>query len=142
MTQVDKLIDIAGQRSDEALRAWQQLRAQCAEAMRKLSLLKQYRERYRNLMHAGLEAGMPAAATVAYLEFIGQIDEVVLRQESDLGSIEQACARQWEMLTEARREKRTYELLGERVAARQAEAALRLRHAEIDDLIRRVATMS
>jgi len=89
----------------------------------------------------GLEAGMPATATMAYLEFIGQIDEVVLRQEVDLGSIEQACERQWQALVEARREKRTYEMLSERVAAREAEAALRRRHAEIDELIQRAAAL-
>lgn len=139
MSQVEKLIGLAGRRSDEALLAWQQLRAQCAEAMRKLSLLKQYRERYRDLMHTGLEAGMPATATMAYLDFIGQIDEVVLRQESDLGTIERACAQKWQTLLEARREKRTYEVLSERVAAREAEAALRRRHAEIDELIQRAA---
>ena len=141
MSQVDKLIDIAGRRSDEALLAWQQLKAQCSEAIRKLSLLKEYRERYSSLMRDGLEAGMPATATMAYLEFIGQIDEVVLRQESDLGSIEQACERQWQALVEARREKRTYEMVSERVAAREAEAALRRRHAEIDELIQRAVTL-
>jgi flagellar export protein FliJ len=141
MSQVDKLINIAGRRSEEALLAWQKLRAQCGEAIRKLSLLKEYRERYRNLMRDGLQTGMPATATMAYLEFIGQIDEVVLRQESDLGTIEQACERQWQALVEARREKRTYEVLNERIAAREAEAALRRRHAEIDELIQRAAAL-
>jgi flagellar export protein FliJ len=141
MPQVDRLIDIAGRRSEEALLAWQQLRAQCAEAIRKLTLLKEYRERYHDRMRHGLEAGMPATATMAYLEFIGQIDEVVLRQENDLGSIEQACERQWQALVEARREKRTYEALNERLAAREAEAALRRRHAEIDELIQRAAAL-
>jgi flagellar protein FliJ len=141
MSQVDRLIDIAGRRSEEALLAWQQLRAQCAEAIRKLTLLKEYRERYHDRMRDGLEAGMPATATMAYLEFISQIDEVVLRQENDLGSIEQACERQWQALVEARREQRTYETLNERLAAREAEAALRRRNAEIDELIQRAATL-
>lgn len=141
MSQVDRLIDIAGRRSEEALFAWQQLRDQCSEAIRKLTLLKEYRERYRALMRDGLQVGMPATATMAYLEFIGQIDEVVLRQESDLGSIEKACERQWQALVEARREKRTYEALNERVAAREAEVALRRRHAEIDELIQRAVAL-
>ena len=79
MSQVDKLIDIAGRRSDEAMLAWQHLKAQCTEAIRKLSLLKEYRERYHALMRDGLESGMPATATMAYLEFIGQIDELIQR---------------------------------------------------------------
>ena len=142
MSQLEKLINIAGHRTDEALLAWQQLRAQCAEAIRKLTLLKEYRERYRTMMRAGLEAGMPATATMAYLEFIGQIDEVVLRQESDLGTIELACERQWQQLLDARREKRTYEVLGDRVAAREAAAALRRQQAEIDELIQRAAALT
>lgn len=141
MPRMDKLIDLAASRSDEALRAWQLLRDQCAEAMRKLELLKEYRERYRGRMSAGLEAGMPVAAMRAYMDFIGQIDEVVLRQESGLGTIEQACAQQWEALIEARREQRTFEILGERLAAKDAEAALRRRNAEIDDLIQRASML-
>lgn len=141
MPRMDKLIDLAASRSDEALRAWQQLSEQCAEAMRKLQLLKEYRERYRGRMNAGLEAGMPATAMRAYLDFIGQIDEVVLRQESGLGTIEQACAQQWQALVEARREHRTFEILGERLAAKDAAAALRRRNAEIDDLIQRAVSM-
>jgi flagellar export protein FliJ len=141
MPQIHKLIDIAGRRSDEALAAWQQLREQCADAIRKLSLLQEHRARYLERMRASLEAGMPATATVAYLDFIGQIDEVVVRQQDNLHTIEQACARQWEVLVEARREKRTFEILGERDAARQAEAAVRRGQAEIDDLIHRAAML-
>lgn len=142
MPRMNKLIGLAASRSDEALRAWQQLSEQCAEAMRKLALLKEYRERYRGRMTAGLEAGMPAAAMRAYMDFIGQIDEVVTRQESGLGTIEEACAQQWQALVEARREHRTFEILGERMAARDAEAALRRRNAEIDDLIQRASRLS
>jgi flagellar export protein FliJ len=141
MAGVDKLIDVAGRRSDEALVAWQRLRTQCDEALGKLSLLKQYRDRYGSRMHACLAAGMAATETVAYLDFIGQIDEVVLRQEADLGSLESACARRWQELIEARRERRMYEILGERIAARQAEAALRRGRAEIDELLQRAARM-
>jgi flagellar export protein FliJ len=142
MPRMDKLIDLAASRSDEALRAWQQLSEQCAEAMRKLALLKEYRERYQGRMAAGLEAGMPATAMRAYMEFIGQIDDVVLRQESALGTIEEACAQQWQLLVEARREQRTFEILGERIAAKDAEATLRRRNAEIDDLIQRAAALN
>lgn len=142
MPQIDKLINIAGRRSEEALAAWQQLRDQCADAMRKLSLLQDHREKYRDRMRADLEAGMLATAAVAYFDFIAQIDEVLVRQQNSLHVIEQACARQWEMLVEARRDKRTYEILGERDAARREAAALRRHHAEIDDLIQRAAMLS
>lgn len=138
---MDKLIGIAGRRSEEALRAWQQLRAQCDEALRKLSLLKQYHERYRDLMRGALQDGMPAAAMLAYLDFIKQIEEVVLRQESDIGSLEAACAERWQELVTARREKRMYEILGERATAEEMQAALRRRQAEVDELLQRAAKL-
>lgn len=142
MSQINKLVDIAGRNSDEALAAWQRLRDQCADALRKLSLLREYRESYRDRMRSHLVEGMPAMASMAYLDFIGQIDEVMARQQSDLHAIEQACARQWEVLVEARRDKRTYEILSDRDAARRAEAALRRGLAEMDDLIQRATMLS
>ena len=54
MPPIDKLIEVAAQRSDEAMRAWRELSDQCADAMRKLALLKEYRERYRGRMADGL----------------------------------------------------------------------------------------
>lgn len=138
---MDKLIGIAGRRSQEALRAWQQLRVQCDEAMRKLALLKEYRERYRDLMRGALRDGMPAEAMLAYLDFIRQIEDVVLRQESDIGSLEAACAERWQELVTARREKRMYEILGERAAAEEMQAALRRKEAEVDELLQRAALL-
>ncbi|HZU88096.1 MAG TPA: flagellar export protein FliJ [Stellaceae bacterium] len=134
---MDKLIGLAGRRSDEALLAWRQLRAQCDEAMRKLSLLRQYHERYRARLGAALKEGIPATAMRAYLDFIKQIEEVVLRQEDDIGSLDAACARRWQELIEARRERRMYEILSERAVALKAQAALRHRQAEIDELLQR-----
>jgi flagellar export protein FliJ len=139
MSAIDRLVTVSTRRTEDALIAWQQLRAQFDEAMRKLSLLKQHRQRYHDLMHAGLAAGMPATATIVYLEFIGQIDEVVLRQEGDLGGLQEVCARQWQQLVEARREQRRFEILGEHIAARTAEAALRRQQAELDELLQRAA---
>jgi flagellar export protein FliJ len=133
-----KLISVAGQKSDGALATWRRLKAQCDEALIKLSLLKQHRERYRDLLNAGLGEGMPAVSTMAYLGFIGQIEEVVLRQESEVGRLEAACTRQWEELIEIRREKRTYEIVNERAVERELATALRRSQAEIDDLLRRV----
>jgi flagellar export protein FliJ len=134
-----KLISVTGRKSDGALATWQRLKAQCDEALMKLSLLKQHRERYRDLLNAGLGEGMPAMSTMAYLGFIGQIEEVVLRQESEVGRLEAACTRQWEELTEIRREKRTYEIAQERADERELATALRRSQAEIDDLLQRVS---
>ncbi|MGH7054690.1 MAG: flagellar export protein FliJ [Stellaceae bacterium] len=139
MAGMDKLIGIAGRRSEEALLAWQRLRAQCDEAMRKLSLLKEYRERYRELMRAALQNGMPTAAMLAYLDFIRQIEEVVLRQENDIGGLEATCTERWQELVTARREKRMYEILGERAAAQEMQTVLRRREAEVDELLQRAA---
>jgi flagellar export protein FliJ len=138
MAGLHKLISVTGRKSDAAAATWQRLKAQCDEALMKLSLLKQHVERYRAMLNADLGEGMPAMSTMAYLGFIGQIEEVVLRQESEVVRLEAACTRQWEELTEIRREKRTYEIAQERADERELATALRRSQAEIDDLLQRV----
>jgi flagellar export protein FliJ len=139
MAGMHKLIAVAGSRSDGALATWQRLKAQCDDALRKLSLLKQHRERYRDLLNANLGEGMPAVSMMAYLGFIGQIDRVVLRQESEVGRLEAACTQQWQELVEIRRQKRIYEIVHERTTSRELASALRRSQAEIDDLLQRVS---
>lgn len=138
MAGLHKLISHAEDRSDGALATWQRLKAQCDDALKKLSLLKQHRERYRDLLNASLGQGMPALSTMAYLGFIGQIDQVVTRQESEVGRLEAACTRQWQELVEIRREKRVYEIVHERTMSRELANALRRSQAEIDELLQRV----
>ena len=138
MAGLNKLITLASHKSDGALATWQRLKKQCDDALTKLSLLKQHRERYREMLRSGLGEGMPAMSTMAYLGFIGQIEEVVLRQESEVGRLEAACLRQWEELIEIRREKRTYEIVSEKAAEREMASALRRSQAEIDELLQRV----
>jgi flagellar export protein FliJ len=138
MAALHKLINITGKKSDAAVATWQRLKAQCDDALLKLSLLKQHVERYRDMLNAGLGEGMPAMSTMAYLGFIGQIEEVVTRQENEVGRLEAACTRQWEELVEIRREKRTYEIVHERAVERELATALRRSQAEIDDLLQRV----
>jgi len=138
MAGLNKLITLASHKSDGALATWQRLKKQCDDALMKLSLLKQHRERYREMLRSGLGEGMPAMSTMAYLGFIGQIEEVVLRQESEVGRLEAACLRQWEELIEIRREKRTYEIVSEKAAEREMASALRRSQAEIDELLQRV----
>ena len=139
MAVLDKLITIAGRKSDNALASWQNLKAQCDEALMKLVLLKEHCERYRSQLSAGLGEGMPAVSTMAYLSFIGQIEEVVSRQESEVGRLEAACAAQWRELVEVRREKRVYEIVHERAMERELAAALRYSQAEIDDMLQRAS---
>ena len=138
MAGMHKLIAVAGSRSDGALATWQRLKAQCDDALRKRSLLKQHRERYRDLLNANLGEGMPAVSMMAYLGFIGQIDQVVLRQESEVGRLEAACIQQWQELVDIRRQKRIYEIVHERATSRELASALRRSQAEIDDLLQRV----
>jgi flagellar biosynthesis chaperone FliJ len=75
---------------------------------------------------------------MAYLSFIGQIEEVVHRQESEVGRLEAACTRQWQELVEIRREKRVYEIVQERATERELATMLRRSQAELDDLLQRV----
>jgi flagellar export protein FliJ len=138
MANLHKLIGVTGKKSDAAVATWQRLKAQCDDALLKLSLLKQHVERYRQMLNAGLGEGMQAMSTMSYLGFIGQIEEVVTRQENEVVRLEAACTRQWEELVEIRREKRTYEIIHERVAERELATALRRSQAEIDDLLQRV----
>ena len=138
MAALHKLISVTGKKSDAAVATWRRLKAQCDEALAKLSLLKEHVERYRQMLNAGLGEGMPAMSTMAYLGFIGQIEEVVSRQENEVGRLEAACIRQWEELVEIRREKRTYEIVHEKAAEREMATALRRSQAEIDDLLQRV----
>lgn len=138
MAALHKLITVTGRKSDAAVVTWQRLKAQCDDALVKLALLKQHVERYRAMLNAGLGEGMPAMSTMAYLGFIGQIEEVVLRQESEVGRLEAACARQWEELVETRREKRSYEIVNEKAIERELATALRRSQAEIDELLQRV----
>jgi flagellar FliJ protein len=140
MSGFSTLLKFAERRSEGALTAWQRVKVQCEEAKHKLRLLKQHGDSYRDRMRAGLQQGMPAASMMAHIGFIGQIETVVDRQQDEIGSLEEACARQWQELVEARREKRLYELLSERAATRDAEAASRRRQAEIDELLQRAAT--
>ncbi|MBV8778922.1 MAG: flagellar export protein FliJ [Alphaproteobacteria bacterium] len=141
MAGLDKLIGVTSRKGDGALANWQRLKQQCDEALKKLSLLKQHRERYRDLLNSGLGQGMPAVSTMTYLGFIGQIEEVVLRQESEVGRLEQACTRQWQQLVEFRREKRMYEIVQERAAEQELAAALRQSQAELDELLQRVGKL-
>jgi flagellar FliJ protein len=142
MSGLSSLIKFAERRTEGALTAWQHLRRQCDEAKQKLLLLKQHGEGYRDLMRTGLQQGMSANSMMAHIGFIGQIEAVVSRQESEVGSLEEACARQWQELLAARREKRMYEILSERAATRDAEASSRRTQAEIDELLQRAARIS
>jgi len=136
------LIKFAERRAEGALIGWQRLQAQCDEAKQKLFLLKKHGEGYRDLMRAGLQRGMSSTSMMTHIGFIGQIEAVAVRQESELGSLEAACARQWHELVDARREKRIYEILNERAAIRDAETASRRQQAEIDELLQRAARAS
>jgi flagellar export protein FliJ len=133
------LLELAGRRADDAVAAWQRLDAQCADARHKLALLEQHRDAYRRLTDSGLRDGMPAGAIAARIGFIGQIEAVLGRQAQELERLEAACAHHWQALVDARRDRRGYEILTERVAARAAAAAARRIGRETDDALSRAA---
>lgn len=133
------MIRLAERRVEEAVLSWRRLRGQCDDTRQKLVLLQAHMESYRNSMRTNLIQGMPAASTAAYIGFIGQIEAVVASQESELGSLEDACARRWQELLDARREKRVCEILRERVATREAVTASRRLQSDVDELLQRSA---
>ena len=133
------LIKLAERRTEQAVLAWQRLRAQCDDAKQKMLLLQKHGEGYRDLMRAGLQQGMRAASSTAHIDFIHQIEAVAVRQGTELGQLEQACARQWQELVSARRDQRMYKILQERAAARDAATASRCQQAESDEAVMRAA---
>jgi flagellar export protein FliJ len=136
------LVKLAERRADAAVAAWQRLAAQCDDAKQKLIRLQQHREAYCELAHTGLQNGMPAGSIVAHVGFIGQIESVLARQTNELGQIEAACVRQWQAVVDARRDKRRYEILLERVAARDAATASKRSQVENEEALLRAAVVS
>lgn len=136
------MIRLAERRVEEAVLSWQRLRAQRDDTRQKLMDLQAHIEGYRNSMRTNLLQGMPAVSTAAYIGFIGQVEAVVASQQSELGSLEDACARYWQELLDARREKRVCEILCERAAARNAVAVSRRLQSDVDELLQRSARSS
>jgi flagellar export protein FliJ len=129
------LAKLAERRADEAVSVWRRLQAQCEDARQKLDLLQRHGEKYRDLMRAGLQRGMPATSIAACLGFIGQIEAVVGHQQSELVQLEEACARQWQELVTLRRERRMFEILGERAAAEAAATEGQRQRREIEEAL-------
>jgi flagellar export protein FliJ len=142
MSGLATLVKLAERRADEAVAAWQRLNAQCDDAKHKLVLLQQHREAYRELTHTGLQHGMPAGSIVAHVGFIGQIETVVVRQTNEIGQLEAACVRQWQAVVDSRRDKRRYEILTERAAARDAATASQRTRMETEEALSRAAAVS
>jgi flagellar export protein FliJ len=136
------LIKVAERRAGEAVAAWRRLEAQCVDTRHKLALLEQHRDAYCRLTHCGLFDGMPAGAIAARVGFIDQIEAVLARQTQELERLEAACARHWQAVIETRRDRRGYEILAERHAARAAAAAALETRRETDEALSRAAQAS
>jgi flagellar export protein FliJ len=136
------LLKLAEQRAEAALLLWQRLNAQCADATDKLIALERHSATYRDRLDGGLSDGASSDSIVAQLCFIQQIEAVALRQRSELSELEAARARQWQELLLLRRERRIYEILGERAAARAAAQTRRRGQKHIDELAQRAASAS
>jgi flagellar export protein FliJ len=141
MSGYQSLAVFVGNRADRQFAAWRLLINQCDEAKSKLVQLRHYADRYRLQLQAQLQDGMPANSTMVFLRFIGQIESVVQKQEREVARLELACRNQWQILVDARREKRMYEILRDRAAAENLAAELRRSQAEIDDLLGKVVKL-
>jgi flagellar export protein FliJ len=142
MKALTTLIKLAERRTDEAVTAWRRLHAQCEDARHKLDLLQRHGEGYRDLMRADLQRGMPATAIAACLGFIGQIEAVVGHQQRELVQLEEACAHQWQELVTLRGERRMFEILSERAAAKDAATVAHRQRREIEEALMRAARTS
>ena len=141
MTSYQNLADFVGGRADKQQVLWRNLMGQCDGAKRKLVQLRQYADRYRMQMRGDLSDGMEAIATMTFLRFIGQIEAVIAKQESEVARLEQACLEQWHRVVEARREKRMYEILRDKAAAEKLAMALRRSQAEIDEMMGKIVKL-
>ena len=141
MSGYQSLADFVGIEANRQFATWRHLINQCDDAKHKLVQLRQYADRYRRQLQSDLHGGMPANSTMAFLRFIGQIERVIQKQEREVARLEQACRSQWQLLVEARREKRMYEILRDRAAAEKLAAALRQSQREIDDLLGKVVKL-
>jgi flagellar export protein FliJ len=142
MSGLDTLIKLAVRRADAAVAAWQRLNAQYDDAKHKLELLHQHREVYRERTQTELQQGARAGSIVTHVGFIGQIEAVVAHQTEELGQLEAACARQWQTVVDARRDKRSYEILAERIATRAAAKTSQRMRVETDEALSRAAAAS
>jgi flagellar export protein FliJ len=142
MSGLSTLIKLAERHADAAVATWQRLNAQYDDARHKLALLQQHREAYRERTQTELQQGAQAGSIIAHVGFIGQIEAVVVRQTEELGQLEAACARQWQTVVDARRDKRRYEILAERIAARAAAKTAQRMHVETDEALSRAAAAS
>lgn len=142
MTGFLSLLKLAEQRAEAALRAWQRLDAECADATDKLIALERHCASYRGRLDGGLSEGASSGSIVAQLCFIKQIEAVARRQHSELSELKTARTRQWQQLLVLRREQRVYETLVERAAARAVAQARRRDQTKIDELVQRAASRS
>lgn len=141
MSNYHNLAQLVGTQADRQLVLWRQLMAQCDDAKEKLVQLRHYGERYRAQMQKHLNDGIEATATMLFLRFVGQIESVIVKQESEVARLEEMCRLQWQQLVEARREKRMYEILHDRAMAEKLAAALRRSQNEIDELMGRIVKL-
>jgi flagellar export protein FliJ len=135
------LVEVVGNEADRQLAAWRRLMSQCDDAKQKLVQLRHYADRYRRQLHTQLHDGIAANSTMVFLRFIGQIEGVILTQEREVARLELACRQQWQLLVEARREKRMYEILRDRATAEKLAAELRRSERAIDDLLGKVVKL-
>ena len=141
MSAYESLANFVGDRAARQQVQWRQLMSQFDGAKKKLAQLRLYAERYRVQMRDRLSDGSEATAIMVFLRFIGQIEAVIVKQEREVAQLEHACLEQWHRLVEARREKRMYEILRDRVAAEKLAAALQRSQAEIDELMGRIVKL-
>jgi flagellar FliJ protein len=135
MSGIATLVKFADSRAQTALTAWQHLRLQCDKAKQKLLALNGHRENYRARMCNDMQQGISANSMIAHLGFINQIEAVVTQQENEVANLEEGCARLWQQLVDARREKRMYEMLSTRAAVRRADILSRRGQREVDELL-------
>ncbi|AZV92984.1 flagellar export protein FliJ [Kerstersia gyiorum] len=85
-TPLDTLIDLARQRTDDALQAFGQAQGKCNQARQQLQALHEYCDDYRHNLQHGMGQGMQTATYRNYSSFLDSLDQAIAQQNGILQS--------------------------------------------------------
>jgi flagellar FliJ protein len=130
---IERLIELAGRRCDDAARALAQAARAQEDSRRRGLLLAQYRTDYRARLERVAREGIDGATLGNLRRFLARIDEAQAQQRSDEAAgearVEQA-RRAWQ---EARTRLEAFAALGRRRAAALAQRARRIEQRAHDE---------
>lgn len=122
--QLTMLTDLAQERSDAAAKKLGRSIAFLKESEKRLALLAQYREDYRQRLADLAARGVSGDEMRNFRQFIARLDEAITQQNNEVKTLAQAVAECRGHWIKERRRERSFDVLTERadLAARELEA--------------------